>query len=376
MITTYSFQNLRRDLSDVLLTIIEKTPTFISRIPIVGRAYHHKHEWVEDVIEPTEDALNGIVISTDTSIDVDDGSKFTCGMILGFAGYDEQMKVTSVATNTLTVTRGYGGTTAVDMDDNTVVKILYTPAAEGSEAGDNIWTEPGTEYNYTQIFTRTTRVSNTAKNSRHLVFEDLIDRSVRDAIVQLSMEMNFAAIYGRRYANTNDPSVPRTMGGVLYYVDDSNGNVKDATSNPLTSTMMNDLLEDIAKKGGQPNLLLAGTKQARKISSFNLTSGSTPIVRTRYTDTSTGAAVYEFIGDLPLGMIETIVLDVNMPDDKVLFLDTKRLALVPMDNRSLSDFDATPSGADFTARRVLGEYTLEIHNALQAHGLIKNIGDE
>ena len=294
-------------------------------------------------------------------------------MILGFVGYDEQMKVLSVSGDVLTVQRGYGDTTPEAMTSGTVVKILYIPAAEGTEPGDDSWTEPGTEYNFTQIFTRTIRVSNTVRNSRHLVFEDIIDRAVRDGLIQLQMEMNHAAIFGRRYADPADPTVPRTMGGVLYFVDRSGGNVHDAGGAELSPTMMNDLLEEIAKDGGQPNLILVGTKQARKISSFNLTSGSAPIVRTRLTDTRTGSAVYEFVGDLPLGMIETIVVDVNFPDDRVMFLDTRRLALVPMENRALSDFDATPAGADFVARRILGEYTLEVRNSLQAHGIIKNL---
>ena len=374
MLTTYSFQNLRRDLSEVFATIVAGSPTFISKIPIIGQARHYKHEWVEDVIQPTEDALDGAILSTDTTITVDDGTKFKVGMIIGFVGYDEQVKVTAISTNDLTVTRGYGGTTAVGMDDGTVIRILYIPAAEGSEPGDDSWEEPCTEYNYTQIFTRTIRVSNTARNSRHLVFEDLIDRGVRDGLIQLEMEINHGAIYGRRYADTADPSVPRTLGGVIYFIDQVDGNIHDASSAELSTTMMNDLLEQIAKDGGQPNLILAGTKQARKISSFNLTSGSAPIVRTRMTDSRTGSAVYEFVGDLPLGMIETIVVDVNFPDDKLMFLDTRKLALVPMENRGLSDFDATPTGADFTARRILGEYTLEVRNAKQAHGLIKNLG--
>ena len=374
MLTTYSFQNLRRDLSEVFSTIVASSPTFLSKVPIVGLSRHFKHEWVEDVIQPTEDALDGAITNAQLTITVDDGSKFRIGMILGFVGYDEQMKVTDIDGEDLTVTRGYGATTPEAMDDTTVIRILYIPAAEGSEPGDDAWEEPGVEHNYSQIFTRTIRVSNTARSSRHLVFEDLIDRGVRDGLIQLEMELNHAAIFGRRYADITDPSIPRTMGGAIYFVDVAGGNVKDAATAELTPDMMNDLLEQIAKRGGQPNLILTGTKQARKISSFNLTSGSAPIVRTRLSDTRTGSAVYEFVGDLPLGMIETIIVDVNFPDEKVMFLDTRRLALVPLENRALTDFDATPTGADFTARRILGEYALEVRNAKQAHGIIKNVG--
>jgi len=191
MLTTYSFQNLRRDLSDVFATIVAGSPTFLSKIPIVGTARHYKHEWVEDVVQPTEDALDGAIDNAVTTVTVDDGGKFKAGMILGFVGYDEQMKVTAIDVDDLTVTRGYGGTTPEAMSDNTVVRILYIPAAEGSEPGDDSWEEPGIEYNYTQIFTRTVRVSNTARSSRHLMFEDLIDRGVRDGMSAVRQALLF-----------------------------------------------------------------------------------------------------------------------------------------------------------------------------------------
>lgn len=373
MLTAYSFQNLRRDLSEVLATVVGASPTFLSVIPIVGEALHYKHEWLEDVVNPPTDALAEAIESTTTEFDVADGTKFSPGMILGFVGYDEQMKVLAINGNTMNVSRGYGGTTPVAMNNGTIIKILYKPASEGTEPGDDVFSEPAAEFNYTQIFTKTIRVSNTAIASKHLVFEDIIDRAVADAIRGVTYELNHGAIYGRRYANLSDPTIPRTMGGVLYFVDTAGGNVKNAGGAEITPDMMNDLLEEIAKKGGKPNTIVCNTNQARKISAFNLTSGSAPIVRTRMTDTRTGSAVYEFVGDLPLGIIETIVVDANFPQDKLLFCDTTKLALVPMRGRALTDFDATPPGADFTGRRILGEYTLEVRNAKESHGLIKNL---
>ncbi len=374
MLTSYSFQNIKRDLMKVFGTIVAASPTFLSKIPIIGSAHAYVHEWPNDVIKPTHDTVAADIDAEDTTIAVSDGSKFSRGMVLCFDGCDEQMLVESIAGDVVTVERGYGETTPCDIADESIVRILYRPEAEGSPAGDDNWSEPTTERNYTQIFTRTVRVSNTARNSQHELFDDILDRAVRDGLMQLQMELNAAAIFGRRYANAADSSVPRTAGGVIYFVDNELGNVHDAEGADLTPEMMNDLLETIVKKGGAPNMILCGTKLARAMSSFNVASGSTPIVRTRPQDLQAGSAVYEFVGDLPLGLIETIVVDVSFPSDKLMFLDSRKLALVPLAGRGFSDFDATPAGADFTARRILGEYTFEVRNPLEAHGIIKNIG--
>ncbi|MCD6502165.1 hypothetical protein J7L01_06140, partial [bacterium] len=81
-----------------------------------------------------------------------------------------------------------------------------------------------------------------------------------------------------------------------------------------------------------------------------------------------------FVGDLPLGMVERIVVDTAFPQDKVAILDSSKLALVPMRGRAFQDVPATPSAAaDYVARRIIGEYSLEVRNSLQAHGVIKGL---
>ncbi len=374
METSYDYNHMIRDLAQTFETISKGQHNLLSVIPIVGEARGYKHEWLEDVIEPTADALDGVILDSETEIDVDDGSKFTAGDILAFDGYDEIMRVTGVDSNTLAVTRGYGGTTAVEMADDTVVRLISRPKTEGSDPGYDAVAEPSSEFNYTQIFDRTAKVSKSAVAGEHHVIEDLVDFHVKHHLELLQIELNAACIYGRRYANTSDATIPRTLGGLLYYIGADGGNVIDAEAGALSAEDLNDLIEMIASDGGRPNVLLCNTVQARAISAFNLTSGSAPLVRTTWSDDRTGAAVYEFVGDLPLGHVERIVVDTAFPQDKVAIIDSSKLALVPMRGRAFRDLPATPSAAsDYIARRLIGEYTLEVRNAKNCHGIIKNL---
>jgi hypothetical protein len=71
--------------------------------------------------------LNEALDTSETGVDVDDGSLFAEDDILLVDA--EQMFVVSISTNTLTVTRAYNGTTAAAHADNSVVYI-YSPAAD------------------------------------------------------------------------------------------------------------------------------------------------------------------------------------------------------------------------------------------------------
>lgn len=48
MLYSYSFQNKKRDLSDVLSTVIKDEPRFISLFKPSEDATQQKHEWLED----------------------------------------------------------------------------------------------------------------------------------------------------------------------------------------------------------------------------------------------------------------------------------------------------------------------------------------
>ena len=62
--------------------------------------------------------------TTVTSLATDDGAKFKKGDLIEFSAHTEVCKVTDISTDTLTVIRGYMGTTAEAVLDNTPIYII------------------------------------------------------------------------------------------------------------------------------------------------------------------------------------------------------------------------------------------------------------
>ena len=66
--------------------------------------------------------LNEALDTSEVEVDVDEGGQFSVGQIIQID--DELMKIVSIATNTLTVTRGYNNTTAAAHDNDSTISTL------------------------------------------------------------------------------------------------------------------------------------------------------------------------------------------------------------------------------------------------------------
>ncbi len=372
MFHTYSFANQVRDLSNEFDAIRQASPVLLSLLRIGAAASNVKHEWLEDKLAPKSDAINNAAgyLANATEIVVDDESKFEVGMLIAAEGSFEVMKVTAVTANThtLTVTRGYGSSTAAALSDNQVIKIISKPRLQGTDPGDDAGQEPSVEYNYTQIFDRTAKVSRTGQIIKKYGIEDALNYEVSVQMDQLMRDLNNSLIYGRRVASS--AGVPSSMGGLLQFLAQTGANKSDASAADLTPTMLNNLLESIYTDGGKPSILLCNTMQARKITAFN---SSTSNYTVQQDSKIAGNQVIRFMGDLPMGVITDIVVDINMPRDVVMILDPSRLELNPLDGSAFKDEDARLPGADYFARRILGEYTMTVKNAKEAHGMLYNL---
>lgn len=365
MFYSYSFQNTVRDLSDEFLAIRQAAPVLLSLIQVGRPASHTKHEWLEDKLQPAQDAVNGSVLVGGTTITVDDGSKFAAGQLIVIEGSFEVIRVDSVSGNNLTVTRGYGGSTAAAIADNAVVKIISKPRLQGTDPGDDAGQEPSVEYNYTQIFDRTAKVSRTGQRIRTYGPDDAINYEVSVQLDQVTRDLNNSLIYGRRVAPA--AGVPGSMGGLLQYLSQTGANKTDAAAAALSATLLNNLIENVVTDGGRPSVILCNTWQARKITAMNSSTSNYTVTQDSKV---AGNQVIKFVNDLPMGVITDIVVDINMPKDVVMVLDPTRLELVPLDGSAFKDEDARVPGGDYFARRILGEYTMAIKNAKEAHGML------
>lgn len=372
---SYDYANVVRDLSDAFVTVIKKSPVLSEMIRVEGVAKNTKHEWLEDTVSqmqwtiktgaPYTAADGTITLTSNTGVKVGDILEFE--LTTGAMG-TLKAKVTAVDSGgediDITV---YGGSTDQNMAAGTIVNLLSRPKNEGTDRSTDNGYEPDTKYNYTQIFDRTAKVSKTSVEIPKYGIGGALNYQVERQLLDIAYEMNRTMLRSPRVQRT--VSEAGTMGGIMWFLQQATGNSVDASSTAISPTHINNAVE-IAKNNGATGLsmILCHPVQARKISAFNV-SGNNPVVQR--TDTTTGSYVTTYVSDQ--GDVMTIVADRNFDKDKVALLDPSKVALVPLQNRAFQDSDATLPGGDYIARRVLGEYTLQVKNAGTCHAYIKGL---
>jgi hypothetical protein len=375
---SYDYLNQKRDLSDAFLQVIQKAPVVRALLGDMSvEATNKKHEWLEDVVSPKAWTVNATRNLAGAKLTLVTTAAIEVGMVLGFetaAGVSKtvQLEVTAIDSGTVLSVSVYGGTTDVQLVATDAVFLVGKPKNESTSPDPNDGYEPTTEYNYTQIFDRTAKVSKTAEfETKYGLLQKTLDYQISRHLLDMGYEMNNAMIYGTRVER--DLTNPGSMGGLLSYLENGTGNQIDAASAALTTGLLNDAFET-GTGNGADNLstILCNSNQARKISAFN-TSGNNPVVMRD--DNRAGNYVLEFVSDLPIagGLISRVVVDRNFPKDKIAIIDTSRIGLVPMSGRNFSDENAAGNGDDFFAKRVLGEFTMQMKNASESHMLIHTL---
>ena len=92
----------------------------------------YKLNWLNQQIGAGGNTINGAILAAATTIAVNNGSFFRAGMQVSVKNSNEVILVTAVSGNNLTVVRGFGGTTAVNIADNAVLTIDSTGREENS----------------------------------------------------------------------------------------------------------------------------------------------------------------------------------------------------------------------------------------------------
>jgi len=331
------------------------------------------HEWLEDTLLPNKDALAATPSNpeTDTTLEVEHAAWFRVGDQLRVEGASELMLVTAVdaEAGTITVARGYGGTTAADLADDDVLHILGNAALEGADAGEARFTTRSRRGNWTQIFTKTVLVSGSDLAARQHAVADELDYQKQERLRELLRDLEHTVIGG--IAPESDPqgsaAVRRTMNGVLAQLSTNVFalGVGGFPSGPaLDEAMLNHALRRIwESSSGHVDLIVVNGFQKRKISSFLAGSIRYAVHEEAYKNT---VGLYE--SDFG---VQRVVLSRWVPSDAVLMLDSSRLAVMPLAGRSFHYKPLAATG-DFVRGELIGEYTLEMRNEA-AHGLIRGL---
>jgi len=330
------------------------------------------HEWLEDELLPNKDAIDDSTFtdpSADTEFVVDHGSRFRIGDQIQVEGSEELMLVTGIDSDTLTVVRGYAGTTAENLADNQVINILGNAAMEGADKPGARFTNRSRCGNYTQIFTATVEVSGTDMAASQLGLADEMDYQKQERLREMLRDLENTVINGGQPAS--DPegsgSVRRSMKGIIQHLSTSVFHTGDSgfpSGTDLDEAKINHVLRQIwAGSSGNVDLIIVGGFQKRKINAFSADSRSYGANDTTFTDM---ISVYE--SDFGVCRIITTRW---MPQDAALLLDSSRISVLPLAGRSFH-FKPLASGGDYECGELIGEYTMELKNEA-AHGLIRDL---
>lgn len=358
MIASYNLANVKRDLSDLLNTVIADQPRFISNFRPVSNAFATKHEWNEDLIggrSVTATAVSGMAVTLSAA----DAKKVVAGTQVTVAGDSALFEVQSVSGNVATLAlKGANGSKTTAPKVNDVLKIVSTPIVEGSDKGEETHHAGGVEWNATQIFRKEIILTGTAiAVNTYGNLDNNIARQTAFAMQELTRDLNRVALFGVRTAVTD--AVNGQIGGLYYFGATDGGLAVDAASAKLDSVLVNDAAQAILGAGGNPTQILVSPGQARVLSSE--LKDKVQVLRA---DDRRGAYVAVIVNDIN-GQGMTIIADPDVPDTDAWVLDPAGFGLSNLNGRAINDRDTTPNTFDGIKRTAIGELTLEFRNAKQ-----------
>jgi Family of unknown function (DUF5309) len=259
-----------------------------------------RFEWVED----NEVALwgqsnNGTTdySSVATNILVADGTIFGVGDIvavpkaLSSNAAPEVFLVTTIATNTLTITRGIGGSGADTITATGSLKILASAFKEDDNIGAQRYTSKTVQISYAQIFKTPVKVTHTAASTKQYgAPQGERKYQLVKSLIRHRSEIEAAGLWGRASESLASPSSRWTSMGWLPRIATN----KTDGSTTLTLTGFNTFGETAFRWGEKQKLFLSS---AKIISALNFFSQNKLL--TRVGDTVFGVKISRF--ELALG---------------------------------------------------------------------------
>lgn len=362
-------KRLKIDMSDTIAHLQPEAAPFVALTKQLGKetAKNPKFEWLDRELEPRWDAVNnagGYAVDA-TDIVVDNGSYFRPDMIVKVPRTGEVLLVSSISTNTLTVVRGYGETSAAAINDNDPLLIIGNVNEEGSEAPLDAGGSPTNEYNYTQIFRTPFSVTNTA-NACQVWGGKLLTQEQNDKGVLHRIDIERAFLFGERKEDTSGVHPKRETRGLLKFLTK---NVKASAGN-LSQTDFNKWLQDVFAYGSQKKTLLASPLLLTVIDTW--ANGKLQTVsgaQEKY-----GIAVFQYISSHGiLNIVKEPLFEGTIYGGYGAVLDMKHIKYKPLEGRDTS-LKTNIQAPDVDGRRdeYLTEAGLQVRLP-KAHGLITGV---
>ena len=325
---------------------------------------HTKVEWIEDTREPLSVGLNTAMNNSVTTavLLAASANMVQVGQILKFADGSEQMWVSAVASDgvTLTVSRAYGGTTATAqvVVNNTAIEILGIARLEGAESTGLGYTVRSTNYNHTQIMQREVKVSRSQNQISQYGIREEFDYQSNKAIPHLMRLIEKGVYYGTRSAGTS--AAPRSFGGLGTFVTN---NAINSGSAAVTQAKFENALKAAYLDGGKPSKAFVSPTNMQVIKNFY---DSANFLRVDTKEKTVGMTIEKII--TPYGPVD-LIMDRWAPDSTIYILDPEHVGFV-----TYYPFTSEPLAktGDYQRGEVVGEFTLCVRMD-KAHAVITTI---
>jgi hypothetical protein len=286
-----------RDVSEQMVLLEpDAAPLFVltnaakRKQPTIGPRF----EWVEDTEVSLwgQSSAGGDVASTVVSILVADGTLFGVGDICAVpkaqssSAAPEVFLVTAVATNTLTITRGIGGSGADTISATGSIRILASAFKEDDNIGAQRYTSKTVQISYAQIFKTPVKVTHTAASTKQYGAPQGERKfQLVKSLIRHRSEIEAAGLWSRASESLNSPSSRWTSMGWLSRIATN----KTDANTTATITTWNTFSETAFRYGEKQKLLLCAPKV---ISALNFYSQNKLL--TRVGDTVFGVKIARF----------------------------------------------------------------------------------
>lgn len=336
------------------------------------------HEWLEDSLLPNTDTLAQTVFTPDpltaTTLTPAHPARFQAGDQVRAGDTAEIMLVTAVAAGSITVSRGYGGSTPATLSNGMPLTILGNAALEGDAAPAARFTNRARRQNYTQIFTAAVNVSGSMIAARAHGVADEVDYQKQERLRELLRDLENCVINGVAPAANPQGSttVRRSMNGLLRLIQ-TNVFQPDTGGMPGGGGVGGDELNEAVlnaalrltwdQSAGRIDTIVCGGIQKRRINQF--ISGSR-----RFQPGDTGFRDLVSTYESDFGVCR-VILSRWVPPDTLLLLDSSRVEVLPLSGRSFAYKPLAATG-DSVMGQLIGEYTLECRNE-NAHAVINGL---
>lgn len=317
-----------------------------------------KIEWLTDTEHPRSILVNEALDNSETDVTLDTGQGAYVKDYSIIKIGDEVMLVTAHASaDVLTVTRGWGGSTAAAHDDDSTIYLLGPAALEGGAFESNYSTTSSVVYNYNQIFRYKLSASRSAMKAPQ--YGDTQDPLAREMMKlwddggtagQAAKDLMMTFYHGRRNASARSSTVPGTMGGFEQFVTT---NAVSGASQQIDKPKIHSMLRSIVDAGGEATHIVGSTYMIEKVAALYEDER-----RTTRDELLGGSEIQQIISPAHPMPIK-LVADYLCPTDRLYFINTSYCGWVPFDEFMYKELPTSNDGVDWG---FVGEYTFVARN--------------